>query len=457
MSTLARASLRSLSGHRVAAAVSGGADSVAMALWLRAHSGQPPHKTTLVGLIHVNHGLRGAESDRDEAFCRALANRLGVPIDVVAAPIAPRASRSPEAAARACRYQAFAAAAARLGATRVVTAHTADDQAETVLLRLLRGAGSRGLSGIRAERDVYARPFLTCRRSDVRAWLAARGESFCEDSSNADRSIARNRVRHDLLPVIAQIAPGGVAALARAAALAEDDEQALQALAIEAASAVVVHSDAHGAELDRGRIGSLPPAIARRVVRHVLEKLVPHAPWRANHFEAVRRLAVRPAGGGSVDLPAVRVERVSNLLRVRVGTPVTVPPFAYILQGVGEVVLSEAGFLVTAEATPPVAEPGASESDVEAYSVVVPLAAFPLTVRNRRPGDRVALSGGARKVQDLMVDAKIPRSERDRVPLVVAADGQILWMPGRSAVGLPIAGIDAADMVTLRFRKLERT
>ncbi|MSO48442.1 MAG: tRNA lysidine(34) synthetase TilS [Acidobacteria bacterium] len=456
MSTIDRASLRSLSGHRVAAAVSGGADSVAMALWLRAHSGQPPHNATLVGLIHVNHHLRGAESDRDETFCRALANRLGVPIDVVDAPIAPRAARSPEAAARASRYRAFAAAAARLGATRVVTAHTADDQAETVLLRLLRGTGSRGLSGIRAARGLYVRPLLACRRRDVRAWLEARDETCCEDSSNADRSIARNRVRHDLLPVIEQMAPGGVAALARAAALAEDDEQALQALAIEAVPAVVLHADTDGADLERDRLQSLAPAIARRVLRDVLERLVPHAPWRADHFEAVRRLAARNAGGGSLDLPAVRVERVSNILRVRIGAAVAVPPFAYTLAPAGDVAVSEAGLRVTAEAVGFPAT-GASESGDEAYSLVVPLAAFPLTVRNRRPGDRVALSGGARKVQDLMVDAKIPRSERDRVPLVVAADGQILWMPGRSAAGLPNAGLNAVDMVTLRFRKLERT
>ncbi len=456
MSTIDRASLRSLSGHRVAAAVSGGADSVAMALWLRAHSDQPPHHATLVGLIHVNHHLRGAESDRDEAFCRALANRLGVPIDVVDAPITPRAARSPEAAARASRYRGFAAAAARLCASRVVTAHTADDQAETVLLRLLRGTGSRGLSGIRAERGLYVRPLLACRRRDVRTWLEARRESCCEDSSNADRSIARNRVRHDLLPMIEQMAPGGVAALARAAALAEDDEQALQALAIEAVPAVVVHADTNGADLDRNRLESLAPAIARRVLRHVFERLVPHAPWRADHFEAVRRLAARSAGGGSLDLPAVRVERVSDMLRVRLGAAVAVPPFAYILAPAGEVVVPEAGLRVTAE-TAACPAPDTSDGGDEAYALVMPLAAFPLTVRNRRPGDRVALRGSDRKVQDLMVDAKIPRSERDRVPLVVAADGQILWMPGRSAEGLSTVGLNAIDMVTLRFRKLERT
>src|SRR5262245_56978226 len=162
---------RALEGHSVAAAVSGGADSVALALWLRAEHDRVTSRVTFAGIVHVNHKLRGAESDRDEAFCRALAARLNVAIEVIDAPISSQGGRSPESTARAARYRAFDAAATRLRATRVATAHTADDQAETVLLRLLRGAGNRGVSGIRAERGMYARPFLACRRPDVRAWL----------------------------------------------------------------------------------------------------------------------------------------------------------------------------------------------------------------------------------------------------------------------------------------------
>jgi len=456
MAPLPRASLEFLSGHRVAAAVSGGADSVAMAVWLHQAASRATHQVTLSGLIHVNHHLRGAESDRDESFCRALADRLGVPIDVIDAPIAARTSRSPESAARRARYRAFAAAAKRLGATRVVTAHTADDQAETVLLRLLRGAGSRGISGIRVRRGVYVRPLLACRRREVRAWLESQGESCCEDSTNLDRSIPRNRVRHDLLPVIEDIAPGGVAALARAAVLAHDDEQVLQTLAEEAAGRIILREDSAGLDLDRNRIGSLPPAIARRVLRSALERLAPRAPWRAGHFDAVRRLAARPEGGGILHLPAIRVERVSNMLRVRTGADRAVPPFSYTLPLPGEVIVAEAGVGVSA-ALPSVLAPDVSQGHDTAYSCMVPAAAFPLTVRNRRPGDRVALSAGTRKVQDLMVDAKIPRSERDRVPLVVASDGRILgvfWDPGE---GVCSTGDDPAGMVVLRVRKLERT
>ena len=436
----------------MAAAVSGGADSVALALWLRANHDRVPQRVTFAGIIHVNHKLRGAESERDEAFCRELAQRLNVAIDVIDAPIDNATGRSPESAARAARYRAFAAAAPRLGATRVATAHTADDQAETVLMRLLRGAGNRGVSGIRAERGLYVRPLLSCRRSAVRAWLAAQGESCCEDSSNADRSIARNRVRHDLLPVIEQIAPGGVAALARAATLAADDEQVLQGLAVESAASLVLSADTGAARVDRDRLLKLPPASARRVLRLVFEQVAPHAPWRADHFDAVLRLAARRAGGGSLDLPGVRIERVSNELRVLAGARAAVPPYTYTLACDEEVLVAEAGLGISASV-----RKGASDAADEAYVLAVPTAAFPLTVRNRRPGDRVAMSSGTRKVQDLMVDAKIPRSERANVPLVVAADGQILWVIGHPGTRVPGAGTGVVNMVTLKVRRLETT
>jgi tRNA(Ile)-lysidine synthase len=452
MPPLPGASLQALKGHRVAAAVSGGADSVALAHWLRAQNDRPAADVTFAGIIHVNHKLRGAESARDEAFCRALAGRLGVPIEVIDAPVTVLPGRSPERAARSARYQALAVAAARLNATRVVTAHTADDQAETVLMRLLRGAGSRGVSGIRPVRGLYARPFLACRRTRVKQWLLVQGESFCEDSSNADRSILRNRVRHDLLPVIEAIAPGGVDALARAAGLAGDDENVLERLAIESAASIVLSADTAIADLDRDRLRNVPPAIGRRVLRKVLETLAPQSPWRADHFDAILRLAARRTGGGSLDLPGVRVERVSNVLRLRTGVQPAVPTFAYTLTSGGEVLVVEAGLGICAGVPN-----GASDADDGAYVLGVPSTAFPLTVRNRRPGDRVAMSGGTRKVQDLMVDAKIPRSERARVPIVVAADGQILWVVGHPVARVAARGTDATNMVTLKARRLELT
>jgi tRNA(Ile)-lysidine synthase len=309
--------------------VSGGADSVALALWLQDFAARPAPAFTFVGLIHVNHALRGAESDADEAFCRDLAVRLGLPIDVVAAPIVVT-GRSPESAARDARYVAFAAAATRLGATVVCTAHTADDQAETVLLRLLRGAGLRGLSGIRSTNRQVVRPLLDCRRHQLRAALVQLGETWREDASNTDLSIPRNLVRHELLPAVERvathIAPGGIEAVARFAAYAAEDEQFLEDAAIALAARLVVPEPSDGAgqrvTLVRDQLASAPAPLARRVVRLAAANIAPDRPWSAGHIEAVLRLARRLQGGGSLDLPGVRVERVSNQVRLisRAGT-----------------------------------------------------------------------------------------------------------------------------------------
>ena len=167
-------------------AVSGGGDSVALSFMLRDLASE---LGAAVGAHSRQPRLRGADGDEDEAFCRALAARLGLPIEVRRVDVAGLARTrriSIEAAARLARYEWFRAAAERLGANLVATGHTADDQAETVLLRLLRGSGARGVSGIRIKRGMYVRPLLQCRRNALRAWLQDMGESWREDASNAD-------------------------------------------------------------------------------------------------------------------------------------------------------------------------------------------------------------------------------------------------------------------------------
>ena len=255
-SSLSRKVLVTLRDHclvraedRIAVGISGGADSVALLWILRELEGDRSLGASLAGLIHVNHGLRGAESRRDEEFCRELAERLCLPIEIAhvdVAAVARETGRSLEATGRDLRYRFFQDAASRMGATLVATGHTVDDQAETVLLRLLRGAGARGVGGIRVRRGAIIRPLLHVRRTELRTYLAERQEPFCEDSSNDDRSFPRNRVRHELLPVIERIAPGGPAALARFAALSVADETYLQAVATEAAAEIVLSDSASG-------------------------------------------------------------------------------------------------------------------------------------------------------------------------------------------------------------------
>lgn len=420
----------------MALAVSGGADSVALAWLMHEIEASGEGTFRLAGLVHVNHGLRGAESDRDEAFVRALGERLGLTVDVARRDVtadARAAHRSIEATARDARDACFTAGAARLDASRVATAHTADDQAETVLLRLLRGSGARGAGGIRPRRGLLIRPLLDVRRAALKADLIARGEPWCEDSSNADRSIPRNAIRHDLLPAIERLAPGGIAALTRFAALARDDEAALQAAAIEVAPKIV-SLDGDAVRLHRAALAGLAPAVARRVVRAAIER-VSLAAVAARHIDAIRALATADTSKGHVDLPGAAVDftpevvvltrAVSRRRRVEGGfdRPLAVP---------GAVEVPEAGVRVVAE----VADRGAS-TDLpngrgRAAAVQGEACQGGLRVRSRRPGDRLRPLGapGRRKVQDVLVDGKVPRRERDRVPIVVDDAGRIVWVAG---------------------------
>jgi tRNA(Ile)-lysidine synthase len=463
--------------------VSGGADSVALAWILHTISAADAEGVAVTGLLHMNHGLRGDESARDEAFCRALAARLDQPIEVGQADVAALArarGQSIEAAARDTRYAFFLEAARRLGAAHVATGHTIDDQAETVLLRLLRGSGGRGVTGIRVRRGPFVRPLLECRRAELREYLAWRGEVFCEDSSNEDQGIARNRVRHQLLPQIALVAPGGVRALARFAALAGDDEAYLTDRAIEAASFVVLSNEGgvtvdaassrrgggvQPLKLDVVALKKLPSAVARRLVRRVAEQVAPGTGFAMRHFDAVLRLAATDKPAGHLDLPGLTIEREGQTMTVgpsargwlSPGAPTgRVAPFERPLPVPGQVKVDEVGVTITAAAASvapdELASGGANVAVVQAAAV-----ALPLRVRNRRNGDRFRPLGapGRRKLQDVLVDRKVPQRMRDRVPLVVDAAGRIVWVVGVTIADECRVTTPGAGVVVLKVQPQE--
>ena len=437
---------------RIAIAVSGGADSVALAWILRELA---PVGWSVVGLIHVNHGLRGAESDADEAFCRDLAGRLSWPIHVAAVDVrsdARERKQSLESAARALRYECFETGRSALGANVVATAHTMDDQAETVLLRLLRGTGLKGLSGVRQRRARVVRPLLGYRRSELRQFLAARGETFCEDASNADLSIPRNRLRHEVMPAIERFAPGAVRALARCAALAVDDEAVLTDLALKA----VATASASPGTLDARALTMLPAAVSRRVVRMIAERTAPAAAWSAGHVEAVRKLAAAVESTETVhlDVPGTNIDRLGNVMTFRAASPerTGMAGFDRPLAVPGSTDIPEAGASIEARTGPaPGGWPPVSNGMVAVLDGTS--IAWPLRVRSRRPGDRLKPLGapGHRKLQDLFVDRKIPRAARDRVPIVVDAEGRILWVAGVAVAEECRATVSGASMVILEL------
>jgi tRNA(Ile)-lysidine synthase len=431
-------------GTRVVVALSGGADSVALLFALRELAQVEGFR--VAGAAHLNHQLRGADADADARFCLDLAARLELPIDVERIDVAALArdtGGSIEHAAHIARYAFFDRAAARLGATAVAVAHTKDDQAETFLLRLLRGAGPRGLGGIHPRAGSVVRPFIDTSRAEIRDFLRAAHIAFREDASNADLAIPRNRIRHELLPLLdARFTPGIVDVLDREAAIARDDADYIEGAA-RAAAARLVSQTARGVELDRDGLVAEPPAIARRVIRLAQQKAA--GPDRFVGFDAVdavHRFAVSKSTG-QLDLPGHRVNRRGGSL-VLTGSrgrekPSPAADFLYQLEVPGQVAVPEAACAISADArrVPPGRSAGevwhlagrSDEAVIEARRLAAPLA-----VRNRRPGDAFHPLGlkGRKTLQDFFVDAKIDRFERAITPVIVDSAGQIVWIAGHA-------------------------
>jgi len=423
-------------GETVLVAVSGGADSVAL---LHLLSRLAPDWRLRLHVLHVDHQLR-AESAADADFVRALGARLGVAVDVATVAVDRRGSL--EAAARAARYAALEACAARVGAGRIALGHTADDQAETVLMRLVQGAGVRGLAGIPPVRGAIIRPLIEVRRSALEAELARAGLAWVDDASNRDPKFLRNRIRHELLPLLADsYNPEVATALARVASVARETVGALdRAAGIELDRLAVWADGAATVRLDALR--ALPRPIAAEVLRQVAARLASRAPLRAWAHRGLKRVLAVPAPRRAFKLGGVTVE-VSGAL-ARLATAPLPALIERIVAVPGRTELPEIGQalevrLVGADAYAIPREPGRVAFDADEL-------ATPLVVRPRRRGERfVAFGGAERRLKTLLIEAKVPRWDRGRVP-VIEAGGTIVWI-GRLRRG-------AAGRVTARTRRV---
>lgn len=454
-----KAALRRLGIERAApaiVAVSGGADSIAL-LDALARSCE---KSSLV-VAHLNHLLRGVESDEDEVFVQQVAAERGLEFHGERAPVAAYAEAegmNQEAAARRLRYEFFQRLAERLGIGMVFTAHTRDDQAETVLMRLLRGAGAQGLRGIRESRALGARtalirPLLEVSRAEVLDHCAFHGLRFRTDSSNLSPDFTRNRVRLELLPLLRSFNPRADEALARVSALVQDDDDALQHLAEALLERVRDDSglriqDLKGAE----------PAIRRRVLRAWLERVVP-GPHRVDstHLAALERMITSGQSGRVVQLPGHwRIFREFDLLRcapadLLSGTPPEpVPLTAYDTPAFGAFSFRLYRHVPRRNVQsdlPPICAILRESTDLDA-----------LQLRARIAGDAYVPAGARHriKLKTLLIRHKIPLSQRDTYPLVVTAENRIVWAPGLP-VAAPFAPREQDDENALVIAHRERT
>ncbi|MDP6439167.1 MAG: tRNA lysidine(34) synthetase TilS [Candidatus Brocadiia bacterium] len=446
-------------GEAVLAGLSGGGDSVALVLILRelAEAGALPLK---VHLAHVNHGLRGRESDADEAFCRELAAGWGLELTVKRLPAGhlERQGGSTEDAARRERMAFFMQLARRKGMRTILLAHHADDVAETVVMRLLRGCGVHGLGAMRAERPAgpgwsegrIVRPLLRVTKDDLRAYLGRKGQCWREDRSNADLRFTRNRVRHRLLPALVAACPG----LSRGL-LGELNEAACEVGdllegAVAARWPALCREHAAGeVALDAGRLRDLPGPLRKAAARRAAGALGGgdgRSPgWSHAHYEQLAAMPDR-AVGTQLTLPGgITVSREHGLIRWRRGRQAeTIEPRTLPIPGA--VRLDDLELTIEAEVlTMPAQGHSALVARAGPRDVYLSPASLegPVTIRSRRAGDRFHALGapGGRKLKEFFIDRKVPRLQRDRTPLVLAADGRIAWVVGHEiADGFKLTG-----------------
>jgi tRNA(Ile)-lysidine synthase len=427
-------------GLRLAVGLSGGADSVAL---LRALAERARSLGLVLHAAHLHHGLRGAEADGDLEFARSLAADLGLPFHeqrVETATEAEKNGETIEEAARRLRYGWFRQLMASGVVEAVATAHTLDDQAETVLAKFLRGAWTEGLSGIyptiQFPEGQILRPLLGTTRTKVEAYLRALGQDWREDSSNRHLTFTRNRIRHELLPLLEGWNPRLREHMAQMATLARDEEAWWEAEMARLGPQILMSGrpvrgggraagDPAGLSLDVTRLAEFAPAVQRRLLRYAAEQLgaaidFPSAAIDFPSTEALRALALSGRAGQKLELAqGLRAERSPRELRLVMGPAAAREGGAqaisqYCAPIPGEILAPAFGLQLR------IAVSGIAESPSRVA-----------LLRNWKPGDRVTLrySSGPRKVKEVLERLRVSGNSR-RVWPVLEVSGRIVWMKG---------------------------
>jgi tRNA(Ile)-lysidine synthase len=411
-------------GSSVCVAVSGGGDSTALLCLLV--EAQKSLRIDRIGVLHVNHGLRGTESDGDERFVRNLAKRFGLPCHVRR--LSGRSLTDPgmEEWARSERYRYFADIRRRFGYDFLATGHTADDQAETVIQRIMRGTGLRGLRGILAQReDGVIRPLLGCSRTDLASWLNARGIAWRTDSSNFSPDYQRNRVRHRILPLLESREPGASGRCVSIAAAAQSAWDAMQPGIARWTGAFAAISTHRFCIKKQGLSDGLH---APEALRALFEKYGIRTD--SPHIETVIRNRTRSSGTFLLPGGVWRYYPARDFIDFRDETARHDGQFELVLPVPGHAESASCGArFTTLEVSPPV-----HELPTDNLTVVLDRAVCgkKIVFRTIRPDDRIIPLGRTASVPVSAFLAKqgIPVYERKRCGVVTGKGGLIVWIPG---------------------------
>ena len=425
-------------GQSLLLAVSGGPDSVAMLFVLHSLS----YKLNLdLYIAHINHKLRGAESDKDQNYVEHLSKKLNIPLFVLkkdTKSFAKKNKLSIEDAARQIRYSFFTECARRSKIDSISTAHTLDDQAETVLMRFLRGAGIRGLRGIQPASDLFefklTRPLIKITRKEIEGYLRKKRIRPRIDKSNLDTKFLRNRIRHELVPqLVKEYNPNLKNQLVMLAKMLNEDYDYIQLLSYEQFNKIATSSSNKRVVFKLKAFKALNVSAQRYLVRSAIKQLaftLDNIEYR--HWEEIKSLVSSRPIGSIVNLPnsiiAIKIKS-SLIFTIKSKSTSTKPKEKEVVLNVpGITTYNRKKVKASFKDKPPKAY--SKNNGIEFFDL--DKVDLPIVVRKRKKGDKVKPLGmkGYKKLSDVFIDKKIPKNRRDNIPVIVSALGDIIWVVG---------------------------
>lgn len=441
-------------GETVVVGVSGGVDSMTLLHLLGRFVKKSAGKLVMA---HLHHGLRGDEADRDEAFLRNVAKKTNLPLlsrRMNVKRMAAADKLNLHDAARKARYNFFNDVLKEVGGDRIAVGHNADDQAETVMMRIIRGTGIKGLAAIPPERGTIIRPLIDLTRDEITSYAVEHGIGYVEDSSNRDTGYMRNRLRHELMPILKKYNPAVCRELNLLSSMARDMDYFISNEAAREFNRLVrAIGPENDFSLDVTAFNQLPSSLKGKVIFLGLERISgSQAGFYSSHIKNIEALISDGRSGLTVNLPGkisafieygkVVFTRSHSENRLQ---------YSYNLNVSGETIIPEAGIKLSAEKIDFYYDMINSSGRNVIYIDMRKIPS-PLKVRNFRDGDRIRLRGmkGRKKVKDFFIDEKIPRRIRKNVPILVSGD-EIQWI-----VGYRDGGSLLADMGTINALKVAK-
>lgn len=411
-------------GTKIVVGVSGGADSVALLHILKGFAHVQNWSLTA---IHVHHGLRGTEADRDRDFVENICQKWGVPCKVYCFDVAKEAQKrglGTEETGRLLRYEVFEKE--RDGGV-IAVAHNKNDQAETILMRLCRGAGVSGLTGIRPVRDAIIRPLLFCTRKEIERYCEENELSYCQDSTNMENTYTRNRVRNQILPLLEEIYPKSAEHIAQTAEIFMQEEEYLQEQAQALFLKALERANQNEIALNAASLQNMHSVMQKRVFAMAFSELGAKKDVGSIHFELLEGL-LKQENGKSLNLPnKITVQKNYDTLNIKKERE-EASTFCYSLPLEREIFVAEAKIFVQTWVCTEKRTEKREDSCTKVFDY--DKIGCALSCRTRQEGDRLAIGNGHKKLKGFFIDEKIPRQERDRLPLI-AAGSEILWVVGK--------------------------